>query len=109
MGEIKNDSNLENVTYATRKVILQETAGGQNKAHSRSKTLAKMNDNCTATINLPKNQKNSQGAKISIVSHSSLSRHWRISECIISEYFFSRLSKKITKNIIESQNEILNM
>jgi hypothetical protein len=36
IGEIKSNTNLEDVTYATRKVTWQDSAGGQNKQAGRT-------------------------------------------------------------------------
>jgi hypothetical protein len=52
IGEIKSNTNLEDVTYATRKVTWQDSAGGQNKAHSHNKMPVKTDNKRTDEINL---------------------------------------------------------
>jgi hypothetical protein len=52
IGEIKSNTNLEDVTYATRKATWQDSAGGQNKAHSHNKMHVKPDNKRTDEINL---------------------------------------------------------
>jgi hypothetical protein len=50
--EIKSNTKLEDVTYATRKATWQDSAGGQNKAHSHNKMHVKTDNKRTDEINL---------------------------------------------------------
>jgi hypothetical protein len=52
IGEIKSNTNLEDVTYATRKATWQDSAGGQNQAHSHNKMHVKTDNKRTDEINL---------------------------------------------------------